>query len=88
MKRFLTLTTLLCCAFSYAQTKHTASNYESIESVAKIYRFSPADILKLNPGVKDGIQKGTTINIPVLTWYNLRKLSLVYHKNTTSRLTT
>ena len=62
MKRFLTLTTLLCCAFSYAQTKHTASNYESIESVAKIYRFSPADILKLNPGVKDGIQKGTTIN--------------------------
>ena len=65
MKRFLTLTTLLCCAFSYAQTKHTASNYESIENVAKTYRFSPADILKLNPGVKDGIQKGTTINIPV-----------------------
>ena len=64
MKRFLTLTALLCITLSFAQQKHTASNYESIESIAKIYRFSPADILKLNPGVKDGIQKGVTINIP------------------------
>ena len=63
MKRFLTLTTLLCYAFSYAQTKHTASNYESIENVAKTYRFSPADILKLNPGVKDGIQKPSTFQL-------------------------
>ena len=64
MKRFLTLTALLCITLSFAQQKHTASNYESIESIAKIYRFSPADILKLNPGVKEGIQKGVTINIP------------------------
>ena len=64
MKRFLTLATLLCITLSFAQQKHTASNYESIESIAKTYRFSPADILKLNPGVKDGIQKGVTINIP------------------------
>ena len=64
MKRFLTLTTLLCITLSFAQQKHTASNYESIESIAKIYRLSPADILKLNPGIKEGIQKGVTINIP------------------------
>ena len=64
MKRFLTLTALLCITLSFAQQKHTASNYESIESIAKIYRFSPADILKLNPEVKEGIQKGVTINIP------------------------
>ena len=64
MKRFLTLTALLCITLSFAQQKHTASNYESIESIAKIYRFSPADILKVNPGVKEGIQKGVTINIP------------------------
>ena len=64
MKHFLTLTTLLCFTLSFAQQKHTASSYESIESIAKTYRFSPADILKLNPGVKDGIQKGVTINIP------------------------
>lgn len=64
MKRFLTLTTLLCITLSFAQQKHTASNYESIESIAKIYRLSPADILKLNPEIKEGIQKGVTINIP------------------------
>ena len=64
MKRFLTLTALLYITLSFAQQKHTASNYESIESIAKIYRFSPADILKLNPEVKEGIQKGVTINIP------------------------
>ena len=64
MKRFITLTTLLCITLSFAQQKHTASNYESIESIAKIYRLSPADILKLNPEVKEGIQKGVTINIP------------------------
>nr|WP_314290455.1 LysM peptidoglycan-binding domain-containing protein [uncultured Capnocytophaga sp.] len=65
MKHFLTLTFLLYITLSFAQQKHTASNYESIESIAKIYRFSPADILKLNPGVKEGIQKGVTINIPI-----------------------
>ena len=64
MKHFLTLTFLLYITLSFAQQKHTASNYESIESIAKIYRFSPADILKLNPEVKEGIQKGVTINIP------------------------
>ena len=63
MKHFLTLTFLLYITLSFAQQKHTASNYESIESIAKIYRFSPADILKLNPEVKEGIQKGVTINI-------------------------
>lgn len=65
MKRFFTLTCLLSLTFALAQQKHTASNYESIESIAKTYRFSPADIVKLNPGLKEGIQKGTTINIPV-----------------------
>lgn len=65
MKRFFTLTCLLSLTFALAQQKHTANNYESIESIAKTYRFSPADIVKLNPGLKEGIQKGTTINIPV-----------------------
>ncbi|WP_454975244.1 LysM peptidoglycan-binding domain-containing protein [Capnocytophaga bilenii] len=65
MKKFLSLTTLLCFVAVGAQTKHTASNYESIESIAKTYRFSPSDILKLNPGVKEGIAKGVSINIPV-----------------------
>lgn len=65
MKRFLTLTFLLSLTIAAAQQKHTASNYESIESIAKTYRFSPADIIKVNPGLKEGIQKGVTINIPV-----------------------
>ena len=65
MKRFFTLTCLLSLTFALAQQKHTANNYESIESIAKTYRFSPADIVKLNPGLKEGIQKGTTINIPI-----------------------
>ena len=65
MKHLLTLTIFLSLHWLSAQSqKHTASNYESIENIAKTYRFSPADILKLNPGLKDGIQKGVTINIP------------------------
>lgn len=66
MKQLFTLALLLCLGVAYAQPQtYTANNYESIENIAKTYRFSPADILKLNPGLKDGVQKGMTINIPI-----------------------
>jgi len=66
MKQLFTLALLLCLGIAYAQPQtYTANNYESIENIAKTYRFSPADILKLNPGLKDGVQKGMTINIPI-----------------------
>ena len=53
MKQLFTLALLLCLGVAYAQPQtYTANNYESIENIAKTYRFSPADILKLNPALK------------------------------------
>ena len=77
MKRFITLSLMLLWgALSlHAQQTYTAKGYETVENIAKTYRLSPADIVKANSGLKDAVQKGQTINIPVSKYkhYNTQR---------------
>lgn len=61
------LTLVFACTSLFAQQKfktHAVKEGETIESIAKLYRVTPADILKLNPEAKKGVKPNTIIIIP------------------------
>ena len=79
MKYFLLF--LLCLSQSiFAQQektfKHLIQKEETLASIAKKYNVSPAEIIKLNPGVEKGIQENTSILIP-----NKNSISYIFKKN-------
>ncbi len=50
-------------AFAQQQT-HSIKANENLEEIAKTYRVSPADIIKQNPELKNGLKKDMVIYIP------------------------
>ncbi|UOB17985.1 LysM peptidoglycan-binding domain-containing protein [Abyssalbus ytuae] len=57
--------TFFFCAITYAQQykTHAVKEGETIESIAKKYKVTPYDIIKLNPEVKDGLKPNTILII-------------------------
>ncbi|MEO8516388.1 MAG: LysM peptidoglycan-binding domain-containing protein, partial [Flavobacterium sp.] len=79
MKYFLILF-LSISQFLFAQQeksfKHTVLKGETVFQIAKDYKVSAQDILKLNPGAENGLQENTTLIIP-----NHQSISYMLKKN-------
>ena len=52
-------------AFAQQYKTHAVKEGETLESIAKEYKVTPFDILKLNPEAKNGVKKNTILVIPV-----------------------
>ncbi len=54
-----------CAAFAFQQTaiKHKVQEGETVENIAKKYRVTPYDIIRLNPDVRNGLEVGTVLII-------------------------
>ncbi len=52
-------------AFAQQYKTHAVNEGETLESIAKEYKVTPFDILKLNPEAKNGIKKNTILVIPL-----------------------
>lgn len=50
-------------AFAQEYKTHAVKEGETIESIAKEYKITPQDILKLNPEAKDGVKKNSILVI-------------------------
>lgn len=70
MNKILSVIILLFLGFqlSYAQDenyrRHRVQENETLESIARAYKVSPFDIIKLNPNAKDGIDTTMVLRIP------------------------
>ncbi|MFJ1434004.1 LysM peptidoglycan-binding domain-containing protein [Capnocytophaga canimorsus] len=59
------------------QQSYTVKENDHLDEIAKIYRISPKDILKLNPSAENGIKSGLVLTIPLgnVKHYNTQKPS-------------
>ncbi|MDO5608877.1 MAG: LysM peptidoglycan-binding domain-containing protein [Capnocytophaga sp.] len=66
MKKILlwTFAVLPCIGIFAQQQSYTVKENEAVNEIAKIYRVSPADILKANPEAQSGTRKGMVLIIP------------------------
>jgi LysM repeat protein len=62
---FFSLLFLSTSAYAQDQKKHTVKKGETVVSIAKQYKVTPADIYKLNPEAKDAIKENAVLLIPV-----------------------
>lgn len=85
MKYFL-FTLLLLSQISFAQQEktftHTIAKGETLYQIAKKYNVSAQDIIRLNPGVEQGIQENTVLQIP-----NNNSVSYLLKRNDVSAIT-
>ncbi|WP_430412396.1 LysM peptidoglycan-binding domain-containing protein [Kordia sp.] len=62
---FLLVILLSSCAAKAQQYKsHTVERGETIESIAKQYKITPEDIIKLNPDARRGVRRNNVLVIP------------------------
>lgn len=62
---FLLVILLSSCAAKAQQYKsHTVERGETIESIAKEYKVTPEDIIKLNPDARRGVRRNNVLVIP------------------------
>ncbi|MBF0693485.1 MAG: LysM peptidoglycan-binding domain-containing protein [Flavobacterium sp.] len=70
MKKYIhAVGVLLCLLFSVflsAQStkKHTVVQGETVTRISQMYKITPHDIYRLNPGTQDGLKIGDVLNIP------------------------
>lgn len=66
MKKFLVVLGIVAFSFGYAQNlkTHSVQVGESIESIAKLYKITPADIFALNPDAQSDFSIHTVLIIP------------------------
>ncbi|WP_340074763.1 LysM peptidoglycan-binding domain-containing protein [Leptobacterium sp. I13] len=71
MNRLLTVIACIMMSISglYAQQfkTHAVKSGETLESIAAYYKIAPADILKLNPEIENGVRPNTILIIPKTT---------------------
>lgn len=65
IKKIILVLFVCFSGFIFAQQQtHSVKANENLEEIAKTYRVSPADIIKQNPELKNGLKKDMVIYIP------------------------